>query len=164
MLPDTKPWSLKYPYLNKLFFLSAAAIGWSCLSVYLLLAPATSFSKKGMLGWLLTVLGIADWQQQLPIDKLIHLIIFFGLVFLWHRALVALPLSKKQKSLWIFLNVAVWCMLGIAIEFLQEAMRSGRQFDYGDMLANGLGCGLGWWVAKKLTPVETGVATKTNCL
>jgi glycopeptide antibiotics resistance protein len=54
--------------------------------------------------------------------------------------------------------------MGVAIEFLQEAMQSGRQFDAVDILANAIGCGLGWWLAKKLTPVETGVATKTNCL
>ena len=62
------------------------------------------------------------------------------------------------------LNVVVWCSMGIASEFLQEALQAGRQFDYVDMVADTIGCYLGWWVAKKLTPVETGVATKTNCL
>lgn len=150
--------------MNKLIFRSASALGWLCLSVYLLLAPASSFSKKGMLGRLLSVLGIADWQEKLPIDKFIHLLIFFGLVFLWHRFLVVLPISKKQQAAGGFINVALWCSLGIAIEFLQEAMQSGRQFDYADIMANAIGCLAGWWLGKKLTPVETGVATKTNCL
>jgi hypothetical protein len=150
--------------LNTIFFRLAAAASWLCLSGYLLLAPASSFSKKGMLGWLFTVLGIADWQAQLPIDKLIHLTIFFGLVFLWHRVVVILPHCKKQQNRWIFFNLALWFTMGVAIEFLQEAMQSGRQFDAADILANAIGCGLGWWLAKKLTPVETGVATKTNCL
>jgi hypothetical protein len=150
--------------LNTILFRSAAATGWLCLSGYLLLAPVSSFSKNGMFGWLLTVLRIADWEQQLPIDKLIHVTIFWGLVFLWQRVLVALPLSKKKQPRWFFLNVLLWFSMGIAIEFLQEAMQSGRQFDNADILANALGCTLGWWMGKKLTPVETGVATKTNCL
>jgi len=164
MPPATKPWLPNLIFLNTIVFRSAAATGWLFLSGYLLLAPAASFSNDGTLGWLFSVLGIANWQQRLPLDKLIHFTIFFGLVFLWHRVLMAIPLHKKQQDLWIFLNVAGWCVLGVAIEFLQEALESGRHFDYADMIGNSIGGVAGWWLGKKLTPVETGVATKTNCL
>ena len=150
--------------MNKLFFRSATAIGWLCFSAYLLLAPASSFSKNGLLGWLLIVVGIAEWQDRFPIDKLIHLTIFWGLVFLWQRVLVVLPFNKRHLQVSIFLNLIGWLFVGIGIEFLQEAMQLGRQFDYADMACNAIGCITGWWLAKKLTPVETGVATKTNCL
>lgn len=90
--------------------------------------------------------------------------IFFGLVFLWQRAIVALQLAGPQKRLLILFNLAGWCCLGIASEFLQDFLQLGRQFDQADLIADLAGCVAGGWMAKKLTPVETGVATKTNCL
>lgn len=110
------------------------------------------------------MLGLAEWQEQLPIDKLIHWSIFLGLVFLWQRVLMVLPHYKHQQKRWLLLNLALWFSVGIAIEILQETMQVGRQFDYADILCNAMGCLTGGWLVKKLTPVETGVATKTNCL
>ncbi|MFM7646211.1 MAG: VanZ family protein [Sphingomonadales bacterium] len=150
--------------MKPVFYWSSVAVGWLCLSGYLLLTPANSFSEKGILGWVLSLLGIAEWQEQLPIDKMIHFTIFFGLVFFWQRMVLSLPLSKKQYRFFILLNLVVWCCMGVAVEFLQEAMQWGRQFDYWDIMANATGCAAAWWLGKKLTPVETGVATKTNCL
>jgi hypothetical protein len=164
MLPATNRWLLKHPLLKSIYYWSCAAVGWLCLSGYLLLAPANSFDKKGILHWLLTNLGLTHWKEQIPIDKLIHVAIFFGLVSLWQRVIILLPLSKKQQYKWMLLNLAGWFCVGIAIEFLQEAMQWGRQFDYWDMIANATGCVAAWGLGKKLTPVETGVATKTNCL
>ncbi len=139
-------------------------MAWLLLASYLLLTPARSFSEKGLLSWLIARLGINRLSEDFPTDKIVHFCLFWGMVFLWHRVLVLLPLSATQRQKCIVLNVVGWVLVGIAIEFIQEAMQLGRQFDYTDMLANTVGCGLGGWVAKKLTPVETGVATKTNCL
>jgi VanZ family protein len=164
MPPDTSHWSHKVSLLNKIVLSLTTATSWLAMSCYLLLAPATSFSEKGLLKQLLVTLGLSELSEQLPIDKFVHLVIFFGLVFLWQRVIRFLPLSATQQRRWIMLNVVVWCSMGIASEFLQEALQAGRQFDYVDMVADTIGCYLGWWVAKKLTPVETGVATKTNCL
>jgi|LakMenE18May11ns_1017448.scaffolds.fasta_scaffold9936388_3 VanZ family protein len=164
MPPDTSRWSHKASLLNKIVLSLTTATSWLAMSCYLLLAPATSFSGNGLFARWLSALGLSQLTQQLPIDKLIHLVIFFGLVFLWQQVINAASFSLTQKRRLIILNVAGWCCVGIAIEFLQEALQAGRQFDYLDMLANSIGCGLGGWVAKKLTPVETGVATKTNCL
>jgi hypothetical protein len=164
MPPDTSRWSHKASLLNKIVLSLTTATSWLAMSCYLLLAPATSFSGNGLFARWLSALGLFQLTQQLPIDKLIHLVIFFGLVFLWQRVIRFLPLSATQQRRWIMLNVVVWCSMGIASEFLQEALQAGRQFDYVDMVADTIGCYLGGWVAKKLTPVETGVATKTNCL
>ena len=139
-------------------------MGWLGLSAYLLLAPVSSFSENGFFKRLLGQLGLKGMTQDLPVDKVVHFIIFLVLVFLWQWALSALPLSINKKRLWTLLNIVCWCAMGIATEYIQESMQLGRQFDYTDMIANTAGCILGGWLAKKLTPVETGVATKTNCL
>jgi len=139
-------------------------MGWVSLSAYLLLAPASTFSKNGFFKRVLNHLGLKDLVQELPIDKAIHFIIFWGLVFFWQRVIVAWPQTVKKKQVWTLLNIMGWCMMGLATEYMQGHMQLGRQFDYTDMIANTAGCLLGGWLAKKLTPVETGVATKTNCL
>jgi VanZ family protein len=139
-------------------------MGWLSFSAYLLLAPASSISENGFFKRLLGQLGLKEMTKDLPVDKGVHFIIFMVLVLLWQRTLSALPLSENKKGRWILLNIGFWCAIGIATEYLQEFMQLGRQFDYTDMIANAAGCILGGWLAKKLTPVETGVATKTNCL
>jgi hypothetical protein len=164
MPPDTKHWLPNFLLLNTLFIRVTAATGWLVLSCYLLLTPSNSFTQKGILSWLLTRLGLAELQRQLPIDKLIHATIFFGLVFLWHRVIVSWPLPTKEQRRWTLLNASLWICMAIGAEYAQESMQLGRQFEYADMISNVLGWAAGLLVTKKLTPVETGVATKTNCL
>lgn len=70
----------------------------------------------------------------------------------------------------LFLIAAILSLAyGIGMEFVQKYFIPNRSFDVGDIAADAVGCTIGFLYSwrryiKKLTPVETGVATKTNCL
>ena len=94
---------------------------------------------------------------------------FSIMVFLWCRAMLRLNLQKtKLKN--IFIAIALLGLAyGIGMEFVQKYLVINRSFDGGDIIADMAGCTAGFVYSirtyiKKETPVETGVATKTNCL
>jgi hypothetical protein len=72
-------------------------------------------------------------------DKFEHLLAY-GVLMGWFTQLT--PRINRQR--WWALG---FCLMGIVLEVLQ-GMSGYRMFDYGDMLANALGVGLGWWLAR----------------
>ena len=78
------------------------------------------------------------------------------------------PPSLKLKKIIVIIGI-VSLLYGVGMEFVQKYFINNRSFDNGDIIADAVGCTLGVLFSlgryiKKLTPVETGVATKTNCL
>ena len=72
-------------------------------------------------------------------DKIIHFLLYFILVG-WFA-----QLYPKASSRWFILIGAV--LLGMIIEYLQE-MTAYRRFDYADEVANAIGAGCAYLLAK----------------
>ncbi len=69
-------------------------------------------------------------------DKIVHVLLYFFLTFVW---LLAYPALLRTK--WTYITIIIaW---GILIEFLQAFVVSGRSGDVNDALANSLGSILG---------------------
>lgn len=97
-----------------------------------------------VLGWVL-ILGVSlgslvpgsavpGWM---PWDKLSHLVAYSGLM-LWFCGMY-----PRTRYRWV---AAGLLLLGIVLEVLQR-LSGYRSFELQDMLANGLGLALGWWLA-----------------
>ncbi len=99
--------------------------------------------------WLLTIPGTAlpqiSWFDQYQGDKAVHIFMFGLLCFLF-----SFPLKKSiLRNKWIIIIAILGLMYGIAMEFVQKYFIPFRSCDVDDMIADGIGCLLGWWVAKK---------------
>lgn len=69
-------------------------------------------------------------------DKIVHILLYFFLTFIW---LMAYPSLLNIK--WKYISIIIaW---GILIEFLQAFLVSGRSGDFFDALANSIGSILG---------------------
>jgi VanZ family protein len=94
-----------------------------------------------------------DWFDKIWLDKWIHIGLFSILVFLWCR----IYSMKQGKKLRFFLYISLTCFLyGIAMEFVQKYLIPNRSFDPGDIVADGIGCAIGFFgalrVYKKIDP------------
>ncbi|MEO6894494.1 MAG: VanZ family protein [Ginsengibacter sp.] len=88
-----------------------------------------------------------NWISKIPnIDKLVHAILFGGLVFLFALPLLKFDFSFKQKlnyTIKISLASVIW---GITIEFLQKFYVPSRDFDLLDWAADTIGVIIALWV------------------
>jgi VanZ family protein len=101
------------------------------LSTYLLTLPGSQFPK-------------ITWMDKIPLfDKWVHIGLFAILTFLWCRVLVKYTVKKM-------LTVAIVCLLyGVAIEFIQDRWIPFRSFEAADIIADAVGCTLGFLVSKR---------------
>ncbi|WP_353148924.1 VanZ family protein [Flavobacterium sp.] len=82
------------------------------------------------------------------IDKIIHFVFYFVLVFLWIKGM-------KRTSMYRFLIVVVLAIfLGIGIEFLQKYCTPKRTFDWYDIVANSLGAISSFFLVKNYFAVQ----------
>lgn len=72
------------------------------------------------------------------LDKIIHFILFAGLVFFWGLYLREKNMGKKWR-IKLFALVILAIMFGVIIEFIQGYVIISRSFDTQDILANSLG-------------------------
>lgn len=92
-----------------------------------------------------------SWFEKIYLDKWVHVGLFAVLVLLWslpmlHKIKVQ---SRVQKAL-IWTAVA-FVIYGIIIEVIQGRFIPNRTFGVDDMVANAIGCGLGFFLAKRQT-------------
>ena len=106
--------------------------------------------------WLAVVTGVSVLpSMQLPkfdlfsIDKIGHALAYGVLCFLllWSHARSGSAVRADWSA---FLFAVAW---GILMEFVQFAFIPGRFYEYDDMLANGVGALLGWWLARTVIKV-----------
>jgi hypothetical protein len=103
--------------------------------------------------WLFTLPGSSvpafPWMAKIHADKLVHLALFAGwcILFCWpfHNSTV----SNARRQQWFLLIALAGIVYGIAVEFIQRQMNMGRAFELNDVLADGLGCAIGYWFSKK---------------
>jgi VanZ family protein len=110
---------------------------WFVICTILLTLPGTAFPKE-------------NWLDKIWFDKWVHIGLFAVLVFLLCWGLLRFTIDeKKLKRLFILFTVD--CLVyGIVMEFVQDNLVPNRSFDYGDILADAVGCLAGWWVINKI--------------
>ena len=97
------------------------------------------------------------WFEKIFLDKWVHVGLFAVLVLLWslpmlHRIKVNTRLHKV--FMWIALTFILY---GIVIEVIQGRFIPNRTFGVDDMVADALGCGIGYFLAKRQSKLPRGV-------
>ncbi|WP_035070640.1 VanZ family protein [Anditalea andensis] len=94
---------------------------------------------------LLLLVGLLTPGEQLPdvpntigLDKIVHLVLFMVLSFLWARAFIAKENKEVKKRKFIPIYLVFTLIFAILVEYMQR-MVPGRAFDYLDILFNVLG-------------------------
>jgi len=86
--------------------------------------------------------GLAKVNFILPIDKLIHVLIYFSLSFLWISYYDRFAKYKKTRKS-IIIIILLCFFYGIVIELIQEILIPFRGSDLFDVFANMIGTILG---------------------
>jgi VanZ like family len=122
--------------LKKSVLYFTAAITWLLISTFLLTLPGNKFPQE-------------NWLDRIGFDKIVHLIMFALLVYLWCLAISSTsPASTRRTTL--FKTVAlIWFVWGIAMEFVQRYCIPYRSFDSWDIAADGAGALLGFYLAHR---------------
>jgi VanZ family protein len=113
------------------FSLFIPAILWFIITTVLLVLPGPDIPSVGFL-------------DIIYFDKWVHAGLFGGMTFLF-----SLPFFWKlnaTKKLLIY--IAIVCVLyGVAMEYVQKYIAFERDFDYFDMVADGVGCIIGYFAS-----------------
>jgi len=99
--------------------------------------PGDRFSKAG-------------WLEELELDKVVHIGLFAILVFLWClpvQTRITEPTRLSKMYIWITLSFVSY---GVIIEFIQRDLIPYRSFDPFDIVADAIGCVIGWFAVRKL--------------
>jgi len=112
------------------------AIIWFLVITILLCIPGTKLPK-------------ITWEDKIWFDKWIHVFLFMVLVILWSKAYS----SKKNIRVnlrKLFFQIMVLCLLyGILMELVQNYFIPFRSFDLFDIIADGVGCAIGYFISIK---------------
>lgn len=107
------------------------AIAWTFISIILLVLPGTAFPKE-------------NWFGKIWLDKWIHIGMFAILVTLWSWAMLK-KTSDGNRLRNLFIGISLVSLaFGIGMEFVQKYFIPNRSFDVGDIIADGVGCTLGF--------------------
>ncbi|HXB07312.1 MAG TPA: VanZ family protein [Puia sp.] len=77
-------------------------------------------------------------------DKIVHMVLFGGFVFLWSLYMASKPVRLKRLLLAFFCFYLLSNGLGIALEYVQKYWIPGRDYDLGDIIADMFGAGFGY--------------------
>jgi VanZ family protein len=109
-----------------------SAIGWSLVVTLLLCLPGTEFPT-------------INWLNKIWFDKWVHIGLFLLLVILWCRAFSGKK-SETGNQKKLFTRIALLGLLyGIMMELVQHYFIPFRSFDYGDIVADGVGSFAGFF-------------------
>jgi hypothetical protein len=115
--------------LNAIKFIPA--IIWFITTVILFTLPGNKFPEE-------TIFRIPHQ------DKIIHLVFFTLLVYLFSHPFKKSACSTTLNKRW-FIEIALYALAyGIAIEFIQEYFVPNRSFDVWDIVADAVGCLAGY--------------------
>jgi len=112
------------------------AVIWFLLVTTLLCIPGTKLPK-------------ITWQDKIWLDKWVHIFLFMILVILWSKA-YSHKKDTHSGSRKIFLQIMITGIVyGIAMEIVQKYFIPFRSFDFGDIIADAIGCVVGYLISIK---------------
>lgn len=112
------------------------AIAWLIISTFLLTIPGSSFPKE-------------NWFDKLWVDKWVHIGMFAIMVWLWCRAMTRFDFTPdKLKNVFAVFALS-WLGYGIGMEFVQKYLVANRGFDSWDIVADAVGCLLGYVCSRR---------------
>jgi hypothetical protein len=113
-------------FIKKLCTWKIVPLAWTLITIGLLCLPGSTIPSTGVF-------------STKGIDKVVHAILFGGIVLLWGFNLY-FRRNEKQKWQQIIVLLTLFSMgLGIGLEFLQRDYIPNRSFDGYDMIADSLG-------------------------
>lgn len=117
------------------------AILWLIICTVLLTLPGSNFPKK-------------DWLDKIWFDKWVHIFLFSVMVFLACMFWVENGKSSVKFRLTFYAIAFSALVYGIIMELVQHYWIPNRSFEYGDIIADGVGSLLGLviflkWLKKK---------------
>src|SRR5579863_8931072 len=80
-------------------------------------------------------------------DKVVHLGMFGGFVFLWNLYLSNRDIPSKGLLRLLFIIFALGVCYGIGSEFVQKYWVPGRDYDNADIIADMIGASLGYGIS-----------------
>ena len=103
------------------------ATAWLIISTVLLALPGSALPKE-------------DWLSKIWFDKWVHIGMFAILIILYSRALSKNYHGHKKLAI-VFTGLGIaGFAYGIGMEFIQKYFIANRYFDWGDIIADGVGC------------------------
>src|SRR5579871_954502 len=110
-------------FLRKYFSGWYIPILWSLIMAVLLFMPGSMLPHEN-------TFAIPDF------DKIVHMGIFGGFVFLWNLYLCSRPIPAKRLLVLFFVVFGVGITYGIGSEYIQKYFIPGRDYDQGDIIAD----------------------------
>jgi len=91
------------------------------------------------------------WFEKIFLDKWVHIGLFTVLVLLWSLPMLyKVSMQSKLHKVLVGISIA-FVLYGVLIEFIQGRFIPHRTFGVDDMVADAIGCGLGFFLAKRQT-------------
>ena len=107
------------------------------LEVKPLLVICIAFTVLATIAFLAPLKGAPSFNFALPLDKLVHILIYLSLSFLWISYIDKATINLLGSP--ILIVVLVCFFYGIVIEAVQELFIPLRKADFLDVLANMIG-------------------------
>src|SRR6478609_10403519 len=98
-----------------------------------------------------------DWFGKIELDKIIHIGLFAVMILLWCLPLFQRPAFTSRIPSLLIIIPSAFFGYSILVEFIQHFFIPGRSFDLMDILADALGCVVGFVLVKRHQRSKRGV-------
>jgi len=112
------------------------AVLWLVIVTTLLCIPGTELPKF-------------KWDNKIWLDKWIHVFLFIVLVILWCKAYSHKKSIQSNNHKIFFQIMLLGFLYGILMELVQKYFIPYRSFDLIDLIADGVGCFIGYIISIK---------------
>jgi VanZ family protein len=111
-------------------------VGWLLIITFLLCIPGTELPK-------------ITWDDKIWLDKWVHVFLFMILVILWSKGYSGKKRIHATTRKIFFQIMILGFLYGILMEAVQGYFILYRSFDLMDILADGVGCFIGYLISLK---------------
>jgi len=100
---------------------------WLIISTILFCLPGSALPKE-------------TWLEKIWFDKWVHIGIFIVMIIVWCWAFTKKQNQNSRLRIIFICLALIGLLYGAGIEFIQDAWIPNRDFDTGDIVADGVGC------------------------